>query len=202
MHTSIHSGGTGKSPGIPHAMVLTLIARSPRRRIPFASVVQRIMTSHIPVGLSVPPRGLTPTTGARTTRLHVRNNAARLARLFRPLTNCFATATSLPDTTRRVHRIPPVRLIGSRTTRSAKICASASTAGAQERNERRLPACTGQVTSRAGHGVFPRWTSESWPSSLDDAGFISAAERFQSDGFPSSGRCPSSSRSLATPGVL
>src|SRR6266700_6957995 len=43
MHTGIHSGGTGKTPGIPHAMVLTAYrTRSPRRRIPLATVAARI----------------------------------------------------------------------------------------------------------------------------------------------------------------
>src|SRR6266567_5995498 len=53
------------------------------------------MASHIPVGLSVPPRDLTPTTGARTTRLrrpqHCRSSRAPLSiahESLRPAISC------------------------------------------------------------------------------------------------------------------
>jgi hypothetical protein len=67
--------------GIPHAMVLTAYsALSPATNSSCHRRLTDCMASHIPVGLSVPPRDLTPTTGARTTRLrrpqHCRSSRA------------------------------------------------------------------------------------------------------------------------------
>ena len=50
-------------------MGLRLIPRSPRRRIPFASVTGGLKALANPVGFLKTSAGLTPATGARTTRL-------------------------------------------------------------------------------------------------------------------------------------
>src|SRR5438034_11632032 len=70
MHTSIHSGGTGKHPAFPTQWFYGLYVISPATNSSCHRRPTDCMASHIPVGLSVPPRDLTPTTGARTTRLH------------------------------------------------------------------------------------------------------------------------------------
>src|SRR5438034_10451202 len=69
MHTSIHSGGTGKHPAFPTQWFYGLYVISPATNSSCHRRPTDCMASHIPVGLSVPPRDLTPTTGARTTRL-------------------------------------------------------------------------------------------------------------------------------------
>src|SRR6266702_7690654 len=50
MRTSVHSEGTGNHPAFPHAMVLRLMAYSPRRRIRLATVAGELMTCPRPVG--------------------------------------------------------------------------------------------------------------------------------------------------------
>ncbi|MEH2524808.1 hypothetical protein V1288_002717 [Bradyrhizobium sp. AZCC 2176] len=55
--------------GIPCAVVLRLIPRSPWRRIPFASIAGGLKAWRNPVGFLKTSAGLTPATGARTTRL-------------------------------------------------------------------------------------------------------------------------------------
>src|SRR5439155_24374251 len=53
MHTGDHRcAGT---PGLPCAMVLRLIARSPRRRIPFATVADGLTIRRYPVGTDKSP---------------------------------------------------------------------------------------------------------------------------------------------------
>src|SRR5690242_18960074 len=86
-------------------MVLTLIARSPRIVICLASVARELMVYPTRSGRHA-FSNLTPATGARTTRLHVRNTAARLLRLSRSLT-IFSPCDLMRTRHRRVHRIPP-----------------------------------------------------------------------------------------------
>jgi len=82
--------------GIPHAMVLTGYgALSPATNSSCHRRLTDCMASHIPVGLSVPPRDLTPTTGARTTRFdrpqQCRSSCTPLSiahELPRPVTSC------------------------------------------------------------------------------------------------------------------
>ena len=66
-HTSIQV--QPEQPGIPCAMVLRLIPSSPWRRIPFASIAGGLKVLRNPVGFLKTSAGLTPATGARTTRL-------------------------------------------------------------------------------------------------------------------------------------
>ena len=69
--------------GIPCAMVLRLIPRSPRRRIPLASVAGGLKDCRNPVGLRQTSASLTPATGARTTRFcrtQLRQSSARCVR--------------------------------------------------------------------------------------------------------------------------
>src|SRR5438034_9099316 len=95
MHTSIHSGGTGKHPAFPTQWFYGLYVISPATNSSCHRRRADCMASHIPVGLSVPPRDLTPTTGARTTRLHrphrCRSSRAPLSIAHdsrRPATSC------------------------------------------------------------------------------------------------------------------
>jgi hypothetical protein len=66
-HTSIQV--QPEQPGIPCAMGLRLIPSSPWRRIPFASIAGGLKVLRNPVGFLKTSAGLTPATGARTTRL-------------------------------------------------------------------------------------------------------------------------------------
>jgi hypothetical protein len=54
--------------GIPRAMALRLISRSPRRRIRLVTVIGGLKVSSRPVGPAKTSADLTPATGARTTR--------------------------------------------------------------------------------------------------------------------------------------
>src|ERR1700674_2368025 len=47
MHTSIHSGRTENHPASPHAMVLRLMSRSPRRSGFFGTVAGRITSANL-----------------------------------------------------------------------------------------------------------------------------------------------------------
>jgi hypothetical protein len=93
MHTSIHSGGTGNIRHSPRNGFNAYSVLSPetnssclrRRRID--GVIRARLGRHAFTDL-------TPATGARTTRLRVRINAARLARLSRSLTSLTRPATS------------------------------------------------------------------------------------------------------------
>ena len=67
MHTAdCRCAGT---PGLPCAMVLRPIPRSPRSRIPLASVADGLTIDRSPVWARTISASLTPATGARTTRL-------------------------------------------------------------------------------------------------------------------------------------
>ena len=66
-HTSIQV--QPEQPGIPCAMGLRLIPCSPWRRIPLASIAGGLKALRNPVGFRKTSAGLTPATGARTTRL-------------------------------------------------------------------------------------------------------------------------------------
>jgi hypothetical protein len=63
--TSIHSGGTGKSPGIPHALVLTGYGALPRGPGFFAPVIPQAIAHRCPVGLARLQRNLTPASGCQ-----------------------------------------------------------------------------------------------------------------------------------------
>src|SRR5258708_27681807 len=65
-HTSIQV--QRRHSGIPCAMVLRLMARSPRRRIRLVTVIGELAVLPDPVGLTKTSADLTPATGARTTR--------------------------------------------------------------------------------------------------------------------------------------
>src|SRR5207247_811192 len=107
MHTSIHSGGTGKHPAFPTQWFYGLYVISPATNSSCHRRPTDCMASHIPVGLSVPPRDLTPTTGARTTRLH-RPQQCRSSRA--PLLiahECDPPCDLMRTRHHRVHRIPP-----------------------------------------------------------------------------------------------
>jgi hypothetical protein len=65
-HTSIQV--QRRQSGIPCAMVLRLMACSPRRRILLVTVIGGLAVSPNPVGLTKTSADLTPATGARTTR--------------------------------------------------------------------------------------------------------------------------------------
>ena len=65
-HTSIQV--QTEHPGVPCAMALRLMPRSPRRRIRLATVTVGLAVHRSPVGLPKTSAGLTPATGARTTR--------------------------------------------------------------------------------------------------------------------------------------
>ena len=80
-HTSIQV--QPEQPGIPCAMGLRLIPSSPWRRIPFRLHRRRIEGPANPVGSAETSAGLTPATGARTTRLCRPRRAVRLARGLR-----------------------------------------------------------------------------------------------------------------------
>src|ERR1700686_2831790 len=65
-HTSIQV--QSEHPGIPCAMVLRLMPRSPRRRIRLVTVIGELAILPDPVGPEKTSADLTPATGARTTR--------------------------------------------------------------------------------------------------------------------------------------
>jgi hypothetical protein len=65
-HTSIQV--QREQSGIPCAMALRLMPRSPRRRIPLVTVIDGLAALSRPVGLTKTSADLTPATGAKTTR--------------------------------------------------------------------------------------------------------------------------------------
>jgi hypothetical protein len=67
-HTSIQV--QRRHSGIPCAMALRLMPRSPRRRIRLVTVIGGLKVSSRPVGLAKTSADLTPATGARTTRFY------------------------------------------------------------------------------------------------------------------------------------
>jgi hypothetical protein len=96
------------SPVFPHAMVLRLTPRSPRRRVRFATVVRGLRFC-LPGWAGFASANLTPATGARTTRLH-RTQKRRSARRP-PLTRFISPCDCLSRLTlsRPPHPIPNVR---------------------------------------------------------------------------------------------
>src|SRR5438034_7743744 len=119
MHTSIHSGGTGKHPAFPTQWFYGLYVISPATNSSCHRRPTDCTASHIPVGLSVPPRDLTPTTGARTTRLprpqQRRSSRAPLSiahELPRPATSCahniVASTASRPTLREDAGATPPL----------------------------------------------------------------------------------------------
>jgi hypothetical protein len=60
--------GSAEASGIPCAMALRLMARSPRRRILLVTVIGGLKVLSRPVGPAKTSADLTPATGARTTR--------------------------------------------------------------------------------------------------------------------------------------
>ena len=64
-----HQQGAAGTPGLPCAMVLRLMPRSPRRRIPLASVADGLTARSKPGWARQTSASLTPATGARTTRV-------------------------------------------------------------------------------------------------------------------------------------
>jgi hypothetical protein len=72
------------TPGLPCAVVLRLMPRSPRRRIPLASVADGLATDRRPGRAPTISISLTPATGARTTRF-CRPQLPRAIRLNRPV---------------------------------------------------------------------------------------------------------------------
>jgi hypothetical protein len=105
MHTSIHSGGTGNIRHSPRNGFNAYSALSPETN---SSCLRRQRIDGIPKARSGRHAfaNLTPATGARTTRLRVRINAARLARLSRSLT-IDSPCDLMRTRHRRVHHIPP-----------------------------------------------------------------------------------------------
>ncbi len=77
-----------KHSGIPRAMALRLMARSPRRRIPFVTVVDELAALAEPGRARKASANLTPATGARTTRfcrtLQRRSSACRRSLTSKP----------------------------------------------------------------------------------------------------------------------
>jgi hypothetical protein len=69
VHTSIHSGRTGNHPASPHALVLTVSFALSSVTNSSCHRRRRIKALPIPVGFDIASAGLTPATGAGTTRL-------------------------------------------------------------------------------------------------------------------------------------
>jgi hypothetical protein len=104
-HTSIQV--QSEHSGIPCAVVLRLMARSPRRRIPH----RRIDGFANPVGLAKTSTDLTPATGARTTRFcrplqHRSSAAPPIAHRPKPALQSVSAQRALP---RPPHSLPNVR---------------------------------------------------------------------------------------------
>jgi hypothetical protein len=94
------------------------MARSPRRRIPFASVIGELTVLQDPVGLAKTSADLTPATGARTTRFCRTRTAPLVLRgsiAHSPKTKpeaalqCLARASALASTATRTPRIVTTR---------------------------------------------------------------------------------------------
>jgi hypothetical protein len=99
------------TPGLPCAVVLRLMARSPRRRIPLASVIGELTVLRNPVGIAKTSTDLTPATGARTTRFcrtlqHLSSAAPLIAHRPKPALQSVSAQRALP---RPPHSLPNVR---------------------------------------------------------------------------------------------
>jgi hypothetical protein len=90
-HTSIQV--QRRHSGIPCAMVLRLIARSPRRRIPFATVIGGLVVLPDPVGPTKPPPTQHQQRVPGPHDFAVRFSAVRLARLDRSQASSTRPAT-------------------------------------------------------------------------------------------------------------
>jgi hypothetical protein len=90
-HTSIQV--QRRQSGIPCAMVLRLIARSPRRRIPFATVIGGLVVLPDPVGPTKPPPTQHQQRVPGPHDFAVRFSAVRLARLDRSQASSTRPAT-------------------------------------------------------------------------------------------------------------
>ena len=106
-HTSIQE--QPEHSGIPCAVVLRLMPCSPRRRIPLASVAAGLKARRIPVGLRKTSGGLTPATGARTTRFCRPQQCFRLARCVRSRKHPPCKHLARPALPRPPHPAPYVR---------------------------------------------------------------------------------------------
>src|SRR5258708_30401305 len=116
-HTSIQV--QRRQSGIPCAMALRLMARSPRRRIRLVTVIGGLAVLSRPVGLTKTSADLTPATGARTTRFCRTQPPVFAKRLNRALASFVLRdddcsrearpAISFHTRRCRVHRIPPQR---------------------------------------------------------------------------------------------
>src|ERR1700682_4487290 len=96
-HTSIQV--QRRQSGIPCAMVLRLMPRSPRRRIRLVTVIGGLKVLSRPVGLTKTSADLTPATGARTTRFCRTQPpvfAKRLRRALAPSSACWCSLTGNP----------------------------------------------------------------------------------------------------------
>ena len=96
-HTSIQV--QSEQSGIPCAMVLRLIPRSPRRRIRLVTVAGGLMVSRARSGFAKTSADLTPATGARTTRLCRPHPvfANRLRRAFEQAAEVLSKARTAPS---------------------------------------------------------------------------------------------------------
>jgi hypothetical protein len=85
--------------GIPRAMALRLMPRSPRRRIRLVTVIGGLKVLSRPVGLAKTSADLTPATGARTTRFcrtpqHRSSARCNRSRETRPAISCSPNAAA------------------------------------------------------------------------------------------------------------
>jgi hypothetical protein len=103
-HTSIQV--QPEQPGIPCAVVLRLIPSSPWRRIPLASIAGGLKALQNPVGSFKTSAGLTPATGARTTRLCRPQPSRSSARGLRSQASSPPCENLLARPRRRGHRSP------------------------------------------------------------------------------------------------
>ena len=104
-HTSIQV--QSEHPGIPCAMVLRLMPRSPRRRIRLVTVIGELAVLSNPVGPTKTSADLTPATGARTTRFcrtHQRRSSVAPSSLTGRSLPCDSKAR--PTLPRPPHPIP------------------------------------------------------------------------------------------------
>jgi hypothetical protein len=105
-HTSIQV--QRRHSGIPCAMALRLMPRSPRRRIRLVTVVGELTILPDPVGPAKTSADLTPATGARTTRF-CRTPQHRSSARRHSLTSRSPPCDPLRARRCRVHRIPAQR---------------------------------------------------------------------------------------------
>ena len=105
-HTSIQV--QRRQSGIPCAMVLRLMPRSPRRRIRLVTVIGGLKVLSRPVGPKKTSADLTPATGARTTRF-CRTPQHRSSARRQSLTSRSPPCDPLRARRCRVHRIPAQR---------------------------------------------------------------------------------------------